>query len=89
MLTESARRCAFPSLEGVAYFNTAAEGVPPASVVDALAQYAQDKLLGMDGRERHQILWQSAKGRVATAEAYRHLGLAPAGRDGTEQQHLL
>jgi len=67
MLTESTRRRDFPSLEGVAYFNSAAEGVPPVSVVDAMAQYAQDKLLGMDGRELHQNQWQAAKQQIGAA----------------------
>ena len=61
MLTTDSRQRDFPSLEGVSYLNSAAEGIPPRSVVDALAQYAQDKLLGMDGRALHEAQWQSAR----------------------------
>lgn len=67
MLTPASRAADFPSLEGRAYLNTAAEGIPPRAVVDALAQYAQDKLLGMDGRLKHQAQWDQAKQRVAAA----------------------
>lgn len=35
------------------YFNTAAEGIPPLQVRDALAGYFADKQTGMDGREPH------------------------------------
>ena len=67
MLTQSARNTDFPSLAGKAYLNTAAEGIPPQAVTDALAQYAQDKLLGMDGRQRHEVQWQQAKEQIAKA----------------------
>ena len=50
MLTAEARRQDFPSLEGITYLNSAAEGIPPHSVGLALQQYFADKLLGMDGR---------------------------------------
>lgn len=43
----------FPSLSDQVYLNTAAEGIPPLCVGTALRQYVEDKLLGMDGRERH------------------------------------
>ena len=49
MLTPESRQAAFPSLADRTYLNTAAEGIPPQAVLDALAQYGQDKLLGMDG----------------------------------------
>src|SRR5262249_14530617 len=39
--------------ENIAYLNTAAEGLPPACVHDALEEYWRDKLLGMDGRVHH------------------------------------
>ena len=67
MLTQSARNTDFPSLAGKAYLNTAAEGIPPRAVTNALAQYAQDKLLGMDGRQRHEVQWNKAKEQVAKA----------------------
>lgn len=53
MLTPASRRADFPGLEGIAYFNTAAESIPPRCVGEAIAQYAQDKGLGMRGRMPH------------------------------------
>ncbi|MBL9160281.1 MAG: aminotransferase class V-fold PLP-dependent enzyme [Verrucomicrobiales bacterium] len=53
MLTPASRRADFPGLEGIAYFNTAAESIPPRCVGEAIAQYAQDKGLGMRGRVPH------------------------------------
>jgi len=35
MLTDQSRQKDFPSLEGVSYLNTAAEGIPPRDVVAA------------------------------------------------------
>lgn len=67
MLTDATRQRDFPSLEGRAYLNTAAEGIPPHSVIEALAQYGQDKLLGMDGRALHEAQWRGAKQQVARA----------------------
>jgi len=43
----------FPSLEGKCYLNTAAEGIPPGVVVEAVQDYLRDKLTGMDGRDAH------------------------------------
>jgi selenocysteine lyase/cysteine desulfurase len=65
MLTEESRRRSFPSLQGKIYLNTAAEGIPPVSVGEALEQYFRDKQLGMDGREKHQAQWDAAKTLVA------------------------
>lgn len=65
MLTEAARREAFPSLEGLTYLNTAAEGIPPMAVGEALARYFRDKQLGMDGRDRHFAEWEAAKALTA------------------------
>jgi selenocysteine lyase/cysteine desulfurase len=73
MLTPESRRRDFPSLDGRAYLNTAAEGVPPLAVGEALAQYFRDKQLGMDGRMPHAEQWEAAKALVA--ESY---GLTPA-----------
>jgi len=39
VLTDESRQRDFPLLEGVSYLNSAAEGIPPRVVVDALAQY--------------------------------------------------
>jgi len=61
MLTEATRRQSFPSLEGMVYLNTAAEGIPPLEVREALLEYYRDKQLGMDGRERHFHQWEAAK----------------------------
>jgi selenocysteine lyase/cysteine desulfurase len=73
MLTAESRRRDFPSLEGRAYFNSAAEGVPPLAVGEALQQYFRDKQLGMDGRKPHAAQWEAAK--ALTAEFY---GLTPS-----------
>ncbi len=67
MLTDESRRADFPSLDTMTYLNTAAEGIPPRAVIDALGQYAQDKLLGMDGRKPHEAQWQAAREQVARA----------------------
>ena len=73
MLTPASRSRDFPSLAGRTYLNTAAEGIPPLAVGEALNQYFRDKLLGMDGRERHAQVWEGAK--AAVADLY---GLSPA-----------
>ncbi|MBN9120547.1 MAG: aminotransferase class V-fold PLP-dependent enzyme [Planctomycetes bacterium] len=68
MLTAETRRRDFPSLEGRTYLNSAAEGVPPLAVGEALQQYFRDKQLGMDGRKPHAAQWEAAK--ALTAEFY-------------------
>jgi selenocysteine lyase/cysteine desulfurase len=68
MLTAESRRRDFPSLTGRVYLNTAAEGIPPLSVRDALLQYYSDKSLGMDGRIPHAAQWDAC--RALTAEFY-------------------
>ena len=68
MLTPAARHRDFPCLSEMTYLNSAAEGIPPLAVRAALEQYFEDKLLGMDGRERHAAQWDAA--RAATAELY-------------------
>ncbi|MFO0821770.1 MAG: aminotransferase class V-fold PLP-dependent enzyme [Gemmataceae bacterium] len=73
MLTSESRRRDFAVLEGKAYLNTAAEGVPPPAVGAALEQYFQDKRLGMEGRKPHGVQWEAAK--ALTAEFF---GLTPA-----------
>jgi cysteine desulfurase / selenocysteine lyase len=65
VLTTESRRRDFPSLTDRTYLNTAAEGIPPPSVAAALAQYARDKELGMDGRKSHGEQWEATKGLVA------------------------
>ncbi|VTR93782.1 class v : Uncharacterized protein OS=Planctomyces maris DSM 8797 GN=PM8797T_21763 PE=3 SV=1: Aminotran_5 [Gemmata massiliana] len=65
MLTAESRRRDFPTLEGKSYLNTAAEGVPPLAVGEALQQYFRDKQLGMDGRIPHAAQWEAAKALTA------------------------
>src|SRR4051812_28731985 len=65
MLTAETRRRDFPSLAGMTYLNSAAEGIPPLSVGRALEQYFADKLRGMDGRTQHAEQWIAAKELVA------------------------
>ncbi|HWC89578.1 MAG TPA: aminotransferase class V-fold PLP-dependent enzyme [Pirellulales bacterium] len=72
MLDEASRRRSFPAFDQMVYLNTAAEGIPPPEVGRALEQYYQDKLLGMDGRDRHFAVWERAK--ALTGRMY---GLSP------------
>ncbi len=72
MLTAESRQRDFPSLAGRAYLNTAAEGIPPQVMGEALAQYFHDKERGMDGRKSHEAQWEATKSLAA--EFY---GLAP------------
>ena len=65
MLTPQSRQQDFPSLTRRAYLNTAAEGIPSPPVAVALAQYAQDKLLGMDGRQLHEARWRAVREKAA------------------------
>jgi selenocysteine lyase/cysteine desulfurase len=65
MLSPQSRLKDFPSLANRSYLNTAAEGIPPASVLASLNQYGQDKVLGMDGRLLHEEQWLQAKLSVA------------------------
>ncbi len=67
MLTSESRQTDFPSLADRAYLNTAAEGIPPRAVLDALARYGEDRLLGMDGRLKHEVVYEQAKSAVAQA----------------------
>jgi selenocysteine lyase/cysteine desulfurase len=67
LLTDITRQSDFPSLTGRTYLNTSAEGIPPRQVVQAIHEYAQDKLLGMDGRPLHEARWRAAKAEVAQA----------------------
>lgn len=61
MLTEESRRRSFPSLQGMVYLNTAAEGIPPREVGFALEDYFRDKQRGMEGRDAHFRRWQTAR----------------------------
>ncbi len=86
-------------LSRMAYLNTAAEGIPPPSVHEALERYWCDKLKGMAGRQGHFAALESAKGQVAaiyglspgevsfcscSSEAYNLLALALQLREGQE-----
>ena len=73
MLTAESRLRDFPTLAERAYFNSAAEGIPPLAVGEALATYFADKQLGMDGRAPHFEQLEQAK--ALTAGFY---GLTPA-----------
>jgi len=52
----------FSSLEGRCYLNTAAEGIPPGAVGEAVQEYLRDKLTGMDGRDAHFAREAQARG---------------------------
>src|SRR5215510_4450022 len=53
MLSPQTRSRDFPSLKNRVYLNTAAEGIPPTCVGEALQNYWEDKLQGMKGQEAH------------------------------------
>ncbi len=72
MLTPQSRLQDFPSLATRTYLNTAAEGIPSPPVLEALAQYGRDKILGMDGRRLHEAQWHELRQRAA-----RCYGLTP------------
>jgi cysteine desulfurase/selenocysteine lyase len=65
MLTPTTHSRDFPSLAGCVYLNSAAEGIPPLAVGEALQQYFRDKQSGMDGRRAHGEQWDAAKSLVA------------------------
>ena len=50
-MQDSTRDRDFPGLRDRIYLNTAAEGIPPIGMRDALASYAADKAMGMEGRD--------------------------------------
>jgi cysteine desulfurase/selenocysteine lyase len=70
MITRESIHEHFPSLSGKTYLNTAAECIPPLAVGQALQDYWNDKLLGMDGRIAH-----FAREGEARTEAARLLNL--------------
>ena len=65
MLSKESKIRDFPSLANKVYLNTAAEGIPPQSVMSALSKYAEDKLLGMDGRLLHEEQWRQVRSKFA------------------------
>lgn len=72
MLTTASRHQAFPQLEEMVYLNTAAEGIPPLTVGEALTQYFHDHQRGMDGRVAHAAQREAVM--ALTAQLY---GLTP------------
>jgi cysteine desulfurase / selenocysteine lyase len=99
MLTPETRAHSFPSLAGMAYLNTAAEGIPPLEVKAALDEYFADKQLGMDGRDKHFPRWNALRQLAGeffglsadevgicscSSEAYNLAALALRLRDGDE-----
>lgn len=54
MIDPAIRLKDFPTLTNRVYLNTAAEGIPPPTVGEALVRYFVDKQQGMDGRIAHQ-----------------------------------
>lgn len=56
---------AFPSLHGITYLNTAAEGIPPRAAGEALDRYLAAKCRGMDGRETLFATFDSCRTRAA------------------------
>ena len=67
MLTDATRNRDFPSLADMTYLNTAAEGIPPIAVKDAVSRYMSDKRLGMDGRVAHHAALDAAKAALERA----------------------
>lgn len=66
MLTPETRRQQFPTLERMVYLNSAAEGIPPLIVREALDEYFRDKQLGMDGRGPHFAALEETKQLVGS-----------------------
>ncbi len=67
MLTDEERRRDFPVLDGMIYLNTAAEGIPPLCVGEALQSYWRDKQRGMKGREAHFARLEECRKTAARA----------------------
>jgi cysteine desulfurase / selenocysteine lyase len=99
MLTAASRARDFPSLAGMIYLNSAAEGIPPLAIRDSLDEYFRDKQRGMEGRDSHRQCWEEAKALTAeffgltageigicscSSEAYNLAALALRLKDGDE-----
>lgn len=99
MLTPESRLAQFPSLERMVYLNSAAEGIPPLLVREALEEYFRDKQLGMDGRGPHFAALEETKALVGafyglsadeigicscSSEAYNLAAMALRLKDGDE-----
>src|SRR4051812_4945098 len=89
----------FPQLAGIAYLNTAAEGLPPPVVREALLRYWDDRSRGFDGRTAHAAEEERCRERASaligfaptevafcscTSEAYQLLASALALAPGDE-----
>jgi cysteine desulfurase / selenocysteine lyase len=61
MLTPETRERDFPTLSGMTYLNTAAEGIPPVVVGEALARYFSHRQMGAPGREHHMREWEALR----------------------------
>src|SRR5690349_1496235 len=66
MLDAASRNRDFPSLARMTYLNTAAEGIPPLAVGEALQRYFDDKQHGSAGREQHMAELEAARAATAT-----------------------
>jgi cysteine desulfurase/selenocysteine lyase len=73
MLTPESRKRDFPSLATMTYLNTAAEGIPPRCVGEALQEYWEHKLKGMKGRDNHFARLEQCREISA-----KMIGLAPS-----------
>ncbi len=65
MLSTDSRLADFPSLKDRSYLNTAAESLPPLSVLGALLTYWEHKSMGMDGRDFHFAEWDACQAVAA------------------------
>ncbi len=65
VLTSESRCQKFPTLSEMVYLNSAAEGIPPTDVREALDEYFRDKQLGMEGRGPHFAALEETKALVA------------------------
>jgi cysteine desulfurase/selenocysteine lyase len=65
VLDPETRRADFPTLEGMTYLNTAAEGIPPLAVRNAYLEYFADRQQGAPGRAAHARHWEAARAAAA------------------------
>ena len=88
MLTGKTRARDFPSLENRVYLNTAAEGIPPTCVGEALQNYWRDKLQGMKGRDAHFEQMENCR-EIAARMIYRHTSEVSFCSSSAEAYNLL
>lgn len=99
MLNDNDRAHDFPSLEGMTYLNTAAEGIPPLAAGEALQRYHSHKITGMNGRILFALEFDAYRESAAallglsadeisfsssTSEAYNLLATAVSFAEGDE-----